>query len=272
MRKLTRLVVLGSGSKGNSFALIHGEAILLMDAGFPARELERRLTAARLDPAAVVAIAVTHEHGDHSTGAVTFARRHRVPVSASPGTWRAMTGGRERCEWLPLGSRGAVEIGPFRLDGCPTPHDAAEPLALGVTLPDSTTLALATDVGTITQGLRWFLRDRHCLIIEANHDPVMLRESDYPVVVKDRIASNDGHLSNHACAALLTELHHPELHLVVLAHRSRRCNTAGIAESTIRTALAGTGFKGELHLAEQEGPMPAVTIPGPVQSLLQFQE
>ncbi len=63
-------------------------------------------------------------------------------------------------------------------------------------------------------------------MLEANHDEVLLRTSDYPPSVQRRIAGSGGHLSNRAAAELLGELHHPELAIVVLAHLSQRCNTA----------------------------------------------
>lgn len=48
---MTMLTVLGSGSKGNAVALAAEGAVLLIDAGFSARELTRR---AELDRKSVV--------------------------------------------------------------------------------------------------------------------------------------------------------------------------------------------------------------------------
>ncbi|PKL94104.1 MAG: hypothetical protein CVV20_00300, partial [Gemmatimonadetes bacterium HGW-Gemmatimonadetes-1] len=62
---MTRLHVLGSGSKGNAFALEHEGRLLILEAGFSLREIDRRLDRAGLDPARVDGVAVTHEHGDH---------------------------------------------------------------------------------------------------------------------------------------------------------------------------------------------------------------
>ena len=81
----TELHVLGSGSKGNAFALVCDGHVLLLDAGFSGREIERRLALTGLDVAAVVANALTHEHGDHACGATRLARRLDVPVPAMYG-------------------------------------------------------------------------------------------------------------------------------------------------------------------------------------------
>lgn len=267
-RALTVLHVLGSGSKGNAFALVHQDATLLIEAGFSVRELERRLELAGVSPATVVGIALTHEHGDHAMGATRFAARHRVPVITSLGTWQALSRGGDPCQWLATGSRGTAEVGPFRVDSCGCSHDAREPVAIGVRCDDGPSLAVATDLGRPTQAVRWFLRDRHALVLEANHDELLLRQSGYPAVVQQRIAGSGGHLSNDACARLLEELHHDDLRTVVLAHLSQRCNTAEVAASTISAALASVGFRGALHVATQAGPMTPITVPGPAQRAL----
>lgn len=262
------LVVLGSGSKGNAFALVSEGALLLLDAGFSVKEIDRRLADAGLDVGALVGIAVTHEHGDHAAGATKLARRHGVPLLASLGTFTALARGGDPCDFLPVGSRGPVPVGPFQVAACPTSHDAAEPVALGVTLADGTSLAMATDLGRPTQAVRWFLRERHCLILEANHCEQLLRRSGYPLVVQDRIAGASGHLSNHDCARLLEELHHDGLGAVVLAHLSQRCNTPETAQGAVQPLLAGRGFTGMLLCAAQDGPMPAITLTGPLQRTL----
>lgn len=261
----TRLHVLGSGSKGNAFALVHGDATLLIEAGFSARELERRMEGAGIPPATVVAIALTHEHGDHAGGAIRFAARHRVPLVASLGTWRALARGGEPCTWLAAGGRGAVEVGPFLLESCPCSHDAAEPVAIGVRCHDGPSVGVATDLGRPTQAVRWFLRERHCLVLEANHDEVLLRTSGYPPVVQQRIAGIGGHLSNDACARLLAELHHEQLGTVVLAHLSQRCNTPETALGAVTPVLARAGFRGALHVATQTGPMAPIAVTMPAQ-------
>ena len=240
--------------------MVHEGVTLLLEAGFSARELERRLAGAGLDPGSVIGIAVTHEHGDHARGAVRFAARHRVPLASSMGTWGALARGGEPCDWLPAGSRGPATIGPFTVEACPSPHDAAEPVVLGVRCEGGPSLAIATDLGQPTQPIRWFLRERDCLILESNYDDVLLRTSGYPPVVQQRIAGNGGHLSNGACARLLEELHHPRLTTVVLAHLSQRCNTPEAAVGAVRPALDRAGFTGRLWVATQEGPMPPVAL------------
>ena len=263
-----QLIVLGSGSRGNCIAVACDGAVLLIDAGFSAREIERRLEVAGIDPRALVGIAVTHEHRDHASGAVRLAARHGAPLVTSLGTWQALAAYGESCDFLPVGTGRTTTVGPFGISGCPTSHDAAEPIAIGMRLADGTSLGVAYDLGRPTQAVRWFLRDRHALVLEANHDESLLRMSGYPVAVQQRIAGPGGHLSNFDAARLLGELHHDGLQTVILAHLSQRCNPRDAARSAIGASLSACGFGGDLVLAEQDGPMPPITISGPAQRSL----
>jgi phosphoribosyl 1,2-cyclic phosphodiesterase len=264
---MMRLYVLGSGSRGNCCAVEAEGSALLLDAGFSAREVERRAEVAGLDLARVVGIALTHEHGDHACGAARLARRLGAPVLTAAGTWDRLAPRMGAASYRTIGCQAALELGPFRLAACPTSHDAADPLALAVRTTDGTGIGVAYDLGRPTSAVRYLLRDLTALVLEANYDEVALRTSGYPPVVQRRIAGSGGHLSNRAAAELLTELHHPGLAVVVLAHLSQRCNTADDARATVGPALRRVGFGGTLHVAGQDEPLPAidVTSPGQVQ-------
>jgi phosphoribosyl 1,2-cyclic phosphodiesterase len=170
-----------------------------------------------------------------------------------------------QAEHRALGLCARVEIGPFVVTACPTSHDAAEPLALAVECADGSRVGVAYDLGRPTTAVRYLLRDLTAIVLEANHDDVLLRTSGYPPVVQRRIAGSGGHLSNRAAAELLAEVHHPGLGVVVLAHLSRQCNTAQDARATVASALRRAGFGGVLHVAEQDqplGPVPVVPAAG----------
>jgi phosphoribosyl 1,2-cyclic phosphodiesterase len=254
------LYVLGSGSRGNCCAVESDGVALLIDAGFSAREVERRASAVGLEVTRIAGIALTHEHGDHSCGAAALARRLQVPVLTAPGTWSRLAVTMEEAEHRSLGLCARVELGPFVVEACPTSHDAAEPLAIVVRGSDGASVGVAYDLGRPTTAVRYLLRDLTAIVLEANHDEVQLRTSGYPPVVQRRIAGSGGHLSNRAAAELLAELHHPGLSIVVLAHLSERCNTAADARATVAPALRRVGFDGVLHVADQDEPLPPILV------------
>jgi phosphoribosyl 1,2-cyclic phosphodiesterase len=254
------LYVLGSGSRGNCCAVEIEGAALLIDAGFSSREIERRAERAGLDLTRISGIALTHEHGDHACGASVLARRLRVPIVTAPGTWKRLATTMHDAEHRPLGLCARVDLGPFIIDACPTSHDAAEPLAIVVRGRDGVSVGVAYDLGRPTTAVRYLLRNLTAIVLEANHDEVQLRTSDYPAVVQRRIAGSAGHLSNRAAAELLAELYHPGLSIVVLAHLSQHCNTAAEARATVAPALRRVKFRGAIHVADQDEPLPPIVI------------
>jgi phosphoribosyl 1,2-cyclic phosphodiesterase len=254
------LYMLGSGSRGNCCAVETDGVVLLVDAGFSVREIERRAETVGLDLGRVAGIALTHEHGDHSRGAAGLARRLQVPVLTGSGTWARLRCMAEETEHRLLGLCASVELGPFMLEACATNHDAAEPLAIVARAPDGASVGFAYDLGRPTVAVRYLLRNLSAIVLEANYDEIQLRTSNYPPVVQRRIAGSAGHLSNRAAAQLLRELHHPGLSIIVLAHLSEQCNTAADARAVVAPALRRVGFAGVLHVADQDEPLPPILV------------
>jgi phosphoribosyl 1,2-cyclic phosphodiesterase len=268
-----RLAVLGSGSEGNAVLVEAGSTRVLVDAGFSARDLTRRLHQLAVRPDSIRAIIATHDHGDHTRGIGVFACQHQATVYMTPRT-------REACGSLLRGSEATVcyepgrpfMIGPLRVEPFLTAHDAAEPV--GVALTDEASglrIGVATDLGRPTAQTRHGLSNANFLVLEANHDEELLNGASYPWSVKQRIASTHGHLSNVAAARLAAELVHPGLAGILLAHLSAECNRPELARSVVSKALTKVGYRGYLGVASQDRPTPLLDISalrnrmGPVQ-------
>lgn len=248
-----RLAVLGSGSRGNAVALHALGHTLLVDAGFGPRTLLRRAASVGITLEPLAGVVLTHEHGDHARGALPLARRTAAPLLATPGTL-ARLAPPDVLPCLPLTPSASREVAPFTVTACHVVHDAAEPVAV-VVEAGGIRVGIAQDVGRVTGALRHLLRGCTVLILEANHDDVLLRTGPYPAAVRQRIAGSTGHLSNRAAAGLAAELWHPGLATVVLGHVSEQCNTPALALRTVGTALRHRGFRGALVVAPQAGPL-----------------
>jgi phosphoribosyl 1,2-cyclic phosphodiesterase len=261
-----KLAVLGTGSHGNALAVETGGIALLVDAGFGPRALLRRAEVAGIALTSVAGIVLTHEHGDHARGAVALAARLGCGLYASPGTLAALARADEGLPLPPLGQ--TLAIGPFRVDTARTAHDAREPVAVTVTDAAGGRVGIAWDLGRPTAGVRHLLRGVHALVLEANHDEVMLQTGPYPPSVRQRIGGSTGHLSNRLAAELAADLWWPRLEVVVLAHLSEQCNDAEVARRTVGRALRRRGFRGQLYVAGQREPLPAITLRLPDQLAL----
>lgn len=264
------LFVLGSGSRGNCFAIQYDGAVLLIDAGFSCREIERRAEMVGLSLTDVLGLVLTHEHGDHAGGAPRLLRKLALPILSSDGTWRSIraqlpNGTRHHS----VGLRETVEIGPFRIDACPISHDATEPVAVLVRAGGAV-IGIAYDLGRSTTAVRYLLRECTALILEANHDDVRLRTSGYPPVVQQRIAGSGGHLSNRAAAEMIGGLIHPGLEMVILAHLSERCNSEACARAEIEPVLKKARWRGTLHVARQDEPLAPLLLPRPMVLSFEF--
>jgi phosphoribosyl 1,2-cyclic phosphodiesterase len=227
---------------------------LLIDAGIGVRTLKRWCAERGVALESLSGVLVTHEHGDHSVGAVPLAVRYRVPIVATPGTLAALQRSDPRdFPAVPLALGDAYGLGAFGVRALHTTHDAAEPCGFWVE-QEATALVYATDTGTVTPELRTACCGASLLVIEANHDLQRLHFGSYPEPLKSRIVAPTGHLSNNAATELVlahTLEHGPATiwfaHLsevnntpgIVRAHWKRRWQEAGCAASPAAVEIAG---------------------------------
>lgn len=231
---------LGSGSGGNATVVEarSGTTVsrVLIDCGFSARELERRLARAGLALTDLNAVFVTHEHGDHVGCALTLVRRHRLPLWTSRGTWQAMGEPLLDDGLLKLAADAVdIAIGDLRLTPFAVPHDAREPLQLRLT-DGSHHLGVLTDLGSPTPQLLNRLQGCDALLLECNHDTELLANSSYPPMLRRRIAGPRGHLDNATAASILQACRHPGLRRLVAAHLSAQNNRPALAQAALACA------------------------------------
>jgi phosphoribosyl 1,2-cyclic phosphodiesterase len=257
-----RVTVLGSGSVGNATLIEADGAALLVDAGFSGRDLEERLRSVGVDPASLEGILITHDHGDHTRGMGILARRFGIPLWLTQRTAAAchslLSGGEAIRDYA---SSGRFRIGPLEVSAFLTVHDAVDPVAVTIRdVASGSKVGIATDLGRPTAAVRASLAGSHLLVLEANHDDVLLWRGPYPWSVKQRIASSHGHLSNRAAAQLARELHHPGLAAIVLAHLSQHCNDAGLACEEVARTLDRKAWRGLLCVAGQDRPLEPIDV------------
>ncbi len=244
-----RCIVLASGSKGNCLYIEGGSGAIFIDSGLSYRETASRLERAggRLD--LVQAVLVTHEHSDHLAGLDAVAGKLKVPVYATEGTLSEYFRTRRTSKRIQATQvcdfRERREAGGFQIEAFPTSHDALEPCGF-IVYDGDLSVACCTDTGIVTPKMLEQFRRCDAVVLESNHCPVMLREGPYPEMLKRRIRSKHGHLSNNAAAACLTALG-KEVGSVMLAHLSEVNNTPAKARTS---ACSGLGlFMGDVRIA-----------------------
>lgn len=226
-----RYCILASGSKGNSTFIETNYARILVDAGLSAKKIEDRLKKLDVDPQSIDSIVLTHAHADHVRGAGQFAHKFKLPIYAHPETLDEITGqlkpGQKIEPW-----QGAFYIKDAFFTPFPLSHDCFPTFGYLIQ-ENSRVLAICTDLGVATESVKEHLRKSSALILESNHDPMMLMGGTYPWQLKERIASRVGHLSNIEAGELIQEIFHSNMERIILAHLSEDNNTTQIALDTV---------------------------------------
>lgn len=235
-----RFCCLGSGSEGNGLVVESGSTRILIDCGFAVSETVLRLARNGIEPESLAAVVVTHEHADHLGGVPRFAARFGLPVWLTHGTLAAANGRLGAVQSL----RAFDGHDPFVIDDLavapiPVPHDAREPVQF-VFGDGARRLGLLTDLGVSTPHVVACLSGCDALVLECNHDPELLANSDYPAALKARIAGRHGHLANNAAAELLRGIDRSRLQHVFAAHLSRQNNRPEFARAALAGALGCT--------------------------------
>lgn len=256
-----KLCVLGSGSAGNCTLVYTGSTALLLDAGFSAKEIEKRLDAVGFDVNRLSGVLVSHEHTDHVRGVKTLSRRYNLPVYLTGGTAKKANGalGEEVSAKLKIIRPeetfllGDIEIEPFAI-----PHDSAEPVGFLFTHGQRRAVSL-TDVGSVTVRVVEKLRRAHLAVLEANHDPELLQIGPYPWHLKRRISGGQGHLSNDDCMKLLLHAggsgaaYQNGLEKVIFAHISRTNNNPDLVRVSAQEVFKNGKVKYEIASQQEPG-------------------
>ncbi len=243
---------LASGSKGNSIYLGTGESKILIDAGLSGRATNARLADIGVDMSTLDAILITHEHTDHIQGLKVLAFKMGIPVFCNSETAKGICDTFHDCPAFKLFSTGEgfrfrdLEIHPFSVQ-----HDALDPVAFTIKF-NGIKLGFCTDLGFVTTLVQNQLQKCDYLYVEANHQPSMVHACSRPPVYKQRVLGRSGHLSNEECGSLLTNVYHPKLKHVHLAHLSSECNNPVTAVTVIQEILGKNGLKLDISVAPQE--------------------
>lgn len=226
---------IGSGSRGNATLFETDGCCLLVDCGFSVKETERRLAAYGRNAEQLNAILVTHEHGDHVRGVKALARKYQLPVFSSRGTARASEL-EDYANWHCIDIHVAFSFAAFQIQPVAVPHDAREPCQF-VFSDGDWKVGLLTDTGSITAYIEQEYTGCDALVLETNHDEIMLANGPYPEPLKQRVGGRLGHLSNRQAGDLLQTIDTSRLQWVVASHISEKNNTELLARNCISEAL-----------------------------------
>jgi phosphoribosyl 1,2-cyclic phosphodiesterase len=163
------------------------------------------------------------------------------------------TGKRSACQIATIRNDARFCIGRLGVQAFRLSHDARDPVGYVITLPDGTRLGIATDLGHPNPEAVKALEGCEILGLECNHDPDLLRDGPYPWVLKKRIGSDQGHLSNPSAADLLARLAGPGLRQVFALHLSETNNRPHLARRALTGCLKDLKLPAQVTTVGRDG-------------------
>lgn len=240
---MARFCSLFSSSSGNSTFVGTSKKGILIDAGVSAKKIKDALAGRNIDPGSISGIFITHEHTDHIKAVRVFCSQFGTPVYATKGTLEALEEEgvlNGKFPYYVIDEKG-VEVGDMLVSSFETPHDSNESCGYKIILPDERKIAVATDIGHMTDTIRESIRGCDLVMLESNHDIGMVQNGEYPYYLKRRILSDRGHLSNIDCAEEAKELIKSGTTRLFLGHLSRDNNMPALAYETTYASIYETG-------------------------------
>ena len=251
MNSRLHLCILGSGSKGNAAILEGPRSSLMIDCGLSFQETVHRCQHCSVDLQRISALLLTHEHVDHTRGAISWYKHFGTTIISTAETAMA----RKSLSQLPIeciGHSDTFEISGICIQSFPTSHDAADPIGFRFSLKDPAekeldTVGFCTDTGYLTIEACNALYGCRILGIEANHDKDMLTGGTYPAFLKERVRGRRGHLSNCQTAEALPSLLSKKTEAVVALHLSEQNNRPQLCMQALAEAAGAIAVN--THLA-----------------------
>ena len=241
-----------SGSKGNC-TLIQSDGVnILLDVGFSYKSIVAALKKRGLAPQDIAAIVITHEHSDHIAALSCWGKACATPIYAPAPIADYLQQRACFCQVHPVDATFNIEH--ITVDVYECSHDARACCGYRFSAGDNL-FACVTDTGCYADALIEFLSPCSAIMLESNHDVKMLTEGAYPPILKRRILSDFGHLSNAQTAEVVQKLHGSRVKTIILAHLSENNNTKELAFNAAVQALNACGLtEGKdvtVHVADQ---------------------
>lgn len=241
---MARIYPLFSSSKGNSTFIGTEKEGILIDCGVSFKRLSEALAVNNIPLSAVRAVFITHEHSDHVSGLSMLTKKTGMPVYGQKRTLqRLYEAGRISAGSNIIDMSGiTIGCGGSEISCFNTPHDTIQSCGYRIHTADDKYCAVCTDLGHVTPEVDSALTGCRLVLIESNYDENMLRTGPYPLYLKERILSANGHLSNMDCAAQVGKLIERGTTHFILGHLSQDNNRPDIAERTVKSSLAQYAF------------------------------
>ncbi|MCL2704944.1 MAG: MBL fold metallo-hydrolase [Spirochaetaceae bacterium] len=237
-----KYAILGSGSTANSYIFEHDDFAFVVDNGFAFNEFSKRASSLGFDISKIKFIFLTHKHADHSRGIDKLSKKLKAPVVMSSDVYL------DRSETKKIYKRLNVEPGKeysyekLNFSVFPISHDIEGSVSYSFNF-SGIIFTIITDTGKILKDMEAHAINADILFLEANYCPQMLADGPYPLYLKKRIESNQGHLSNNDAVGFLSRIYNLlqiKNRMTYLCHMSATNNCYEKLEDVIKINMPET--------------------------------
>lgn len=186
-----QIEVLASSSMGNCYLISDGKTKIMLEAGIPFSEIQKR---SHFSLQEVEAVLITHEHGDHAKAVKDLIKRG-ISCYLTHGTEEALHLGPSH-RLKKIRAKQQFEVGTWKILPFETEHDAAEPVGFLLANQRGEKLLFATD----TFYLKYKFAGLTHVMVECNYSSEILKRNLIsgliPPEMKNRLLKSHFSLEN----------------------------------------------------------------------------
>ncbi len=240
-----KIKVLASGSKGNCTYIESDSTKVLLDVGINYNKLSNYFESNNLDLYSLNGILISHTHKDHVGGLASLVKKIPIKVFIKEELFNDLRKiiQKENIEVIDNN----FKLGDLNITMFNNSHDVPNS---GYIIDDGkNSFVYITDTGYINRKYLPITENKTVYMIEFNHDEKMVMTGPYPYILKERILSDKGHLSNTYSANYLAKVVGDNTKYILLAHISENNNTEELAYETAIKKLPE--YKDRIIVAKQ---------------------
>jgi phosphoribosyl 1,2-cyclic phosphodiesterase len=214
---------IASSSKGNCTVISDGTHNIIIDCGISCKKV-----CEAGDYEDFHAMFISHEHTDHVTGAGVMGRKYGMPLYIHENSYNARPEKHWKgCDihfWEPGED---IEVGELLVHNFSTKHDSMASYGFIIS-HNNKTLGYLTDTGSFSRLMIEELKSCDAYFLETGHDlDLLMNYEEYDDLLKERISSDWGHLSNAQSMEFLQTLE-KQPKFLIFGHLSEKTNSPKI--------------------------------------------
>ncbi len=220
------IYVLASGSSGNGTLIEHNGKFLMIDAGIALKEFMNLFQTLGTPEA----LFITHSHSDHIKSAGAIGRKIKIPIYLHSANYekKQKIFNNVKVQFIDPGIKDPVKLFNDEIQISPfsTQHDCEA--CVGYIIEDliaNKKFCYLTDTGSFTRLMYDKTKDCDAYLIETDYDEELLEQTpEYDDLLKQRIRSDFGHLSNQQVIEFCKNLDLDKVQFITLVHLSKITN------------------------------------------------